>query len=234
MNDTSKLQALQQQLGYTFSRPELLQLALTHTSARYELNLSEDNQRLEFLGDAVLGLIAAEFGYYQKPVLNEGQLTRLRSYVSSTSALAAIARAINLGPSLILGKGEQMSGGHDKENNLADVLEAVIGAAYIDGGLEAARLVFMKWFTSENATTLYGAYTDNPKGRLQEWAQQHGYACPHYTVVSEEGPAHARIFTVHVQLGETLSSDGTANSKRGAEAAAAYLLWQQIEHTNEG
>ncbi|HMO04339.1 MAG TPA: ribonuclease III [Kiritimatiellia bacterium] len=214
---------LMHRLGYTFHDPLLLTLALTHTSARYEHNLPDDNQRLEYLGDAALGLVTAAQLYLDHPHLDEGELTVRRSQVTSTTALATVARAIDLGPALILGRGEEQSGGRDKPNNLADAIEAILGAAYLDGGLDAVRAIFDITIAPHLAPDTATEST-NYKGILQEWAQRHGHACPTYRVIQAEGPAHQRSFTVTASLDNGVNASGSGSSKRAAEQRAAKEL----------
>lgn len=226
--DYIMMESLQAALDYTFTDVNLLHLALTHPSARYEWMLPDDNQRLEFLGDAVLGLIAAEHGYRMDGALNEGNLTSMRSALSNTSTLATIARQIGLGQFLVLGKGEESSGGRDKENNLADALEAVIGACYLDGGLDASRRVFRRLFLPLLTREPVPCAQDNPKGRLQEWTQSKGLPPPQYELVSEQGPAHQKTFIIKVMAGQNHVATGAGNSKRSAEADAARNLINQF------
>jgi len=219
--------ALEKKIGYAFNRPDLLRLALTHPSARTELNLSDDNQRLEFVGDAVLGLLAAEYGYREFKDMDEGDLTELRTSCTRTGALADISRACDLGAHLIFGRGEESGGGAGKPRNLANAMEALIGAVYLDGGLAGAKSVFDQLFIPLlSARTITGK--DNPKGILQERVQKRGLPLPEYTVTSEEGPSHRRHFTIKVRVGSDLEATGEGHSKREAEAAAAAGLLKKL------
>jgi len=222
------IEKLEQAIGYTFLTRGLLDQAFIHPSARHELNLTADNQRMEYLGDAVLGLVAAEYGYHHHAGHDEGRLTMLRSALASTSSLAETARALGLGALLVLGRGEESSGGREKESNLADALEAVIGACYLDGGLGAARRVFEALFQPAIERIDQLIPEDNPKGRLQEWAQQRGLSCPVYTVLEEEGPSHQRRYTVEVRVGTFPAALGNGSAKRIAEAAAARTLMEHL------
>ncbi len=222
------LDHLQKTLGYRFRDLAWLQLALTHSSARHELNLPDDNQRLEFLGDAVLGLLTADYGYHAHSERDEGVLTILRSSAASSPALAHIARTIGLGDYLILGKGEDASGGRGKEKNLADALEALIGASYLDGGLEGARRVFQHLFVPAMEQPAPAEGPANPKGELQEWAQARGLACPEYEVIKTEGPSHQPVFQVEVRLEPNAIASGAGPSKKIAEMEAARLLLAQL------
>ena len=220
---------LEAKLGYAFRDPAHLSRALVHGSSRNERPGDGDNQRMEFLGDAALGLSAAGFFYHRDPDAPEGALTLLRSQATSTTTLAMIAEDIDLGAHLVLGRGEETSGGRHKKKNLADTLEAVIGAAYLDGGLPAVDTIFQHLFAPRlpRASTPHAA---NPKGALQEWAQRHGHPCPTYSLVSESGPPHARTFVVRVHVGRHAEAEGEGDSKRRAEAAAAARLLDHV-HT---
>ncbi|HMP90321.1 MAG TPA: ribonuclease III [Kiritimatiellia bacterium] len=223
-----ELADLENTIGYKFQDRSLLELAVTHPSVRYEQHLPGDNQRMEYLGDAVLGLVTAEYLYLRNPSFTEGKLTMMRSAITSASALASIARTISLGPKLRLGKGEETSGGHHKENNLADALEAIFGAIYLDGGYQAVHSVFQNLFITMVESLEIQEGSDNPKGQLQEWAQKNGKKCPEYAVIKEEGPPHRRWFTVTAGINEQTSAEGQGPTKKSAEADAARNLLQQV------
>lgn len=225
---------LEARLGYTFRNPDLLRDALTHPSYRHEQpDTAADHQRLEFLGDAVLGLLAAEHYYHAFAEDNEGRLTRLRASLASTAPLAAAARSVDLGPHVRLGRGEEASGGRQRDALLADTLEAVLGAAYLDGGLEAARVIFAHVILSLSLTGESGDAADNPKGRLQEWAQQHNDEPPHYRLVHEEGRPHDRFYIVQAVLGDRILGTGAGPNKREAEKHAARNALARIIHERE-
>ena len=227
----SPYRALFQALGYRIKR-RLMEQALTHPSFSHEQDAgAPDNQRLEFLGDAALGLAAAEALYERHPDAPEGDLTRLRSLVTSTKGLARIAIRINLGEYLRLGRGELNSGGRDRPTILADALEAVIGAAYQDGGMRAVRKIFRRIFLSELPDVGITDLGENPKGRLQEWAQGQGAGNPRYVVTKEEGPAHQRHYTVEARVRDAVIGVGHGPNKREAEieAAAAALRDMNID-----
>lgn len=210
---------LEKRIRYRFRRKHLLEAALTHPSFRYEnAETVVDNQRLEFLGDAVLGLLAADRLMAQHPDADEGGLTQLKSSLTSGVALAAAGRSLGLGDCLRLGKGETASGGADRDSNLEDALEALLGAVWLDGGLKAARKFFERHIfqsLGETATLL-----DNPKGRLQEYAQKKGYAIPDYQILEQSGPDHARHYCVEVTV-STHAFRGEGASRREAEKRAA-------------
>lgn len=228
------MEEIQEKIDYHFTDDGLLRRALTHPSARHEKNLDDDNQRLEFLGDAVIGLLSAEFGYHQYKHMQEGQLTMLRSGAASTGALAAIARSLTLGAYLDLGKGEENSGGRERDNNLADTLEAIMGACYLDGGMAAARHVFSRLFQPMLEQNSASVLHRNPKGELQELAQSMGWPNPEYRVLSEEGPAHQPTFVVQATLGYDKTARGEGNSKRSAETQAATRLLDLMRTTGPG
>ena len=210
---------LEKRISYRFKKPALLESALTHPSFRYETAESgEDNQRLEFLGDAVLGLLAADVLTVRHPQAAEGELTKLKSAVTSGTALASRARLIGLGEYLRLGKGEAASGGADRGSNLEDALEALLGAIWLDGGLKASRKFFETHIFQplENSEPVI----DNPKGMLQEYAQKKGYPVPDYQVLEASGPDHARRYCVEVTV-STYAYRGEGSSRREAEKSAA-------------
>ena len=189
---------LERMLGYGFRRRSRLELALTHRSFRYESpDLQADNQRLEFLGDAVLGLVCGGYLYDHFPDFQEGDLTRIRSALTNTRTLADIAHRINLGTYLRLGRGELQTGGQYRESNLSDALESVLGAAYIDGGLRAVQKIFRKIFVPEAEAAVRDRWQDNPKGALQEYCQRHWKASPQRmaTAVARRWPIGGKVFT---------------------------------------
>jgi ribonuclease-3 len=210
---------LEKRIKYRFKKAALLEAALTHPSFRYENpDAPADNQRLEFLGDAVLGLLAADVLMAKNPQAAEGELTKFKSAVTSGLALAARARILGLGEHLRLGKGETASGGADRDSNLEDALEALLGAVWLDGGLKAARKLFENHIFQplENGTPVL----NNPKGMLQEYAQKKGYPVPDYQVIEASGPDHARHYCVEVTV-STYAFRGEGTSRREAEKMAA-------------
>jgi len=214
-----QFKAFEKRIGYRFKKKALLAAALTHPSFRYETEaVNEDNQRLEFLGDAVLGFLAADLLMAQNPEADEGELTKLKSSLSSGPALATAARGIGLGEFLRTGKGETASGGTNRDSNLEDALEALIGAVWLDGGLKAARKFFERniFMPLQNA----GPALANPKGMLQEYAQKNGFSIPAYCVIEASGPDHARHYCVEVTV-STFAFRGEGTSRRDAEKRAA-------------
>lgn len=221
---------LEDAIGYRFSRRSWLEAALTHPSFRHENDaVTTDNQRLEFLGDAVLGLAVAAHLYRTCPDLNEGEMTKMRSRLTSTRALAVIASGIGLGKHLRLGRGEVVSGGHLRDSILADALEAVIGAAHLDGGARAIQRIFRVLFIPALHDDVAATWHDNPKGHLQEWTQQQAQGNPQYGVVSQSGPSHAVVFVVEVRIGSIVAGRGEGTSKQAAEVAAAAAALQHLD-----
>ena len=221
---------IEQAIGYRFKKKSILELALTHPSFRYENpETPDDNQRLEYLGDAVLSLISAEYLFNTNPDAREGNLSQLRSRLTEDRKLAQIGFSIGIGAHLRLGRGEKNSGGGERPSNLADAVEAIIGAAWIDGGTRAVNKVFKKIFIPELNELKEMSAQNNPKGDLQEYAQSHDFGVPVYRTIDTTGPEHARVFTIEV---ETCGQkwDGAAGSKREAERLAALKALEELDH----
>lgn len=215
--------ALQDSIGYRFKDPALLEAALTHPSC----NKTANNQRLEFLGDAVLGLVVARVVYDLFPGANEGDLARRHAALVRGETLVGIARELKLGQALIMAASESKAGGGDNASNLEDALEALIGAIYLDGGMAAAeQFILPRW--QELAKQTLVAPKD-AKTSLQEWSQGRGLSVPSYALVSSSGPAHAPIFTVEVTVEGFAPARGEATSKRAAEQLAAAALLELLE-----
>jgi ribonuclease III len=205
---------------------ELLSLALTHRSWAYEHGQSPHNERLEFLGDAVLGQAVTVRLFTANPDLDEGALAKRRASVVSTVALAEIARGIGLGEHVLLGRGEEQTGGRNKDSILADTMEAVIGATFLSVGPDAATALVLRLIDPLlSDPDRYGAAVD-PKTALQELAARSGALPPSYEV-SFTGPDHSRIFTATVTVGD-MFTEGTGTSKKQAEMAAALRAWHQL------
>lgn len=217
------LRAIEDRLGHRFADPILLRRALTHGSH----GGGEDNQRLEFLGDRVLGLVIAEALLAADPGAAEGAIAPRFNTLVRGETCAAVAREIDLGSGLKLGRSEMMTGGRRKEALLADAMEAVIAAVYLDAGLEAARQVVLRLWGSRIASAPRDAR--DAKTALQEWAQGRGLPPPGYTLLTREGPDHAPVFTVEVQLATGEAAQATASTKRAAEHAAAAALLKRLE-----
>ena len=207
-------------LGHPFERPELLREALTHPSARSRRGSAvRGYERLEFLGDRVLGLIIAELLWRRFPDEAEGALTRRHTSLVRRETLTGIAKEIGLGAHIVLSAGEAAAGARTNASVLADVCEAVIAALYLDGGLAVARRFVERWW--EPRVMKLGAPPRDPKTALQEWAQARGRTLPIYRTVATAGPAHRRTFTVTVTVNGLPPATATGSSKRAAEAAAA-------------
>ncbi|MGZ8804576.1 MAG: ribonuclease III [Microbacterium sp.] len=205
---------------------ELLSLALTHRSWAYEHGQGPHNERLEFLGDSVLGQAVTVRLFTANPDLDEGALAKRRASVVSTVALAEIARGIGLGDHVLLGRGEEQTGGRDKDSILADTMEAVIGATYLSLGPDAAAGLVLRLIDPLLADPdRHGAAVD-PKTTLQELASRSGATAPVYEVTST-GPDHSRVFTATVTVAD-FSAQGTGSSKKQAEMAAALLAWREL------
>lgn len=231
MTDITRAEAA---LNLTFIDKALLQRALTHRSyinehPDYPL---EDNERLEFLGDAVLDFVTAEYLYHHFPEMPEGRLTNLRSALVRTERLAEFALNLELGKHLYLGRGEEESGGRERLAILCDAFEAVVGALYLDQGIEATRQFIHAVMEPALQEILESETDKDPKSRLQELAQSHYRVTPTYRTVKEEGPDHAKEFTVAAMIGQKIYGQGTGFSKQTAAQAAAKkaleLLQQEL------
>ncbi|MFF2632158.1 ribonuclease III [Microbacterium sp. NPDC058021] len=206
--------------------PELLSLALTHRSYAYEAGGIPHNERLEFLGDSVLGQAVTVRLFTVHPDLDEGELAKRRASVVSTVALAEVARGIGLGQYLLLGRGEQQTGGRDKDSILADTMEAVIGATYLSAGPDAATSLVLRLVEPLlQDPERYGAAMD-PKTSLQELAARNSFSPPAYAIEAT-GPDHDRVFTATVTVGD-FTAAGSGSSKKQAEMAAALTAWREL------
>lgn len=216
----ASLAPLEEALGHHFAKGDLLVEALTHPSAVRRRSISKRGyERLEFLGDRVLGLVVAELLWRRFPTEAEGELTRRQTHLVRREALAEVAEAVGLGSQLIVSAGEDAAGVRENSSVLADVCEAVIAALYLDGGLTAARrFVEKRW---EPRLAALGEPPRDPKTTLQEWVQARGLPLPSYRTVATEGPAHRRRFTVTVNVEGLGPATASGSSKRAAETAAA-------------
>jgi ribonuclease-3 len=231
-----ELSEFQTRLGCAFRDESLLRLALTHPSVAHEGGTPvPHNQRLEFLGDAVLQLILTRELYEKFPGLGEGPLTKARARLVRQSSLAERARALDLGAHLILSRGEEMSGGRERPSALADVFEALLGAIFLDGGFETARDFVLREFSAAFAPAQSSGLPDieNPKGELQELLQSRSPEAPHYHVVSTTGPDHDRVFECTVQHGGAELARGRGKSKKAAESDAALAALEKIREESE-
>lgn len=208
-----------------FNDPQLLETALTHRSALNEpesgTTSTASNERLEFLGDAVLELAVTRYLFHQKPKEPEGRLTAYRSALVRTSTLAQVARELNLGSKLYMSKGEESTGGRVNEGLLADTLEAVIGAVYLDQDFQAAEEFIAEYILPKFAEIKRKKLYKDAKSLLQELVQAEGYEAPEYEVVKEIGPDHNKQFTVQVKVNDTIEGQGCGSSKQRAEQRAA-------------
>ncbi len=207
-------------IGYRFTNRELLETALTHRSAG-----AQNNERQEFLGDAILGFVIADELWGQFPEADEGQLSRLRAKLVKRDALAAVARQLELGRYLLMGPGELRSGGQSRDSTLADALEALLAAVYLDGGYEAARTLILRLFDERVRSLSPDAQEKDPKTRLQEYQQARGLPLPDYEITKVTGEPHDQTFTVRCSIpGSDRESSGSGASRRKAEQAAAKQL----------
>ncbi|MEY4492875.1 MAG: hypothetical protein RL355_224 [Actinomycetota bacterium] len=206
---------------------QLLELALTHRSFAYESGGIPTNERLEFLGDSVLGVVITDALYHRYPDLPEGQLAKFRSAIVNARALADVARTLNLGTFIRLGRGEESTGGRDKSSILADTFEAILGAAYLDHGIDVTRKLILDLFEEliAEAATL-GAGLDW-KTSLQELTAEIGVGVPSYSI-TESGPDHAKEFSAQVVLGDRLYGHGTGSNKKEAEQQAAASAYAEL------
>ena len=217
-------------LGLTFDDLGLWDVALTHRSYAFEQGLEKTNERLEFLGDAVLGLVITDLAYRQFPDLSEGDLAKLRAATVKMATLAEVGRELGLGELVFLGKGEEMSGGRGKASILADCMEAVLGAVYLDRGLDTARELIERLFWPRMAAYARGEGDRDYKMTLQELASRDLSAVPEYRV-SSEGPDHAKLFTVEVNVGEQVLGRGQGRNKKQAELNAARQALETLAAT---
>ncbi|NND54756.1 MAG: ribonuclease III [Gammaproteobacteria bacterium] len=213
------------QLGYKFSDPELLRRALTHKSRS-----SVNNERLEFLGDAVLDLVISAELHHAFPDADEGYLSRLRSRLVRGETLAGVATELGVGDIVELGSGESRSGGHQRRSILADALEALYGAIYLDGGFDAVRDVILEQFAGRLRELPDDDELKDPKTLLQEALQSRGFELPQYTVTRKSGPPHKRRFEVRCVVDEfNIETEGKGSSRRKAEQRAAEAVLRQID-----
>ena len=228
------LAELQQRLGYQFRDESLLRLALTHPSIAHEANTpTQHNQRLEFLGDAVLGLVLSQDLYQKFPGADEGLLTKSRAKLVNATSLAAHGRSVGLGAHLILSRGEENTGGRERPSALADAFESLLGAIFLDGGFEAARDFILREFGGDFGELTLSAGIENPKGELQEFLQAKSPVPPVYQLISAEGPDHDRNFICAVQHDGVELARGTGKSKKAAESDAALAALKILRSENQ-
>ncbi len=222
-------QDLSKRLELDFRDMLLLSRALTHRSYLNEhLDALEDNERLEFLGDAVLDFVVGAWLYNRYPEMPEGDLTRMRSALVHTEQLAEFARALNLGQAMRLGRGESQGGGRERSALLCDTFEALIGALYIDNGIDAVRAFISPLLENASDDILANRRNEDPKSLFQEWAQSQGYPAPRYNTRSATGPDHSKEFTVDVEINGEVFGTGKGHSKQVAAKAAAQDALNQL------
>jgi ribonuclease-3 len=225
----AEIDELQTRIGYQFRDPTLLRLALTHPSVAHELGTPmETNQRLEFLGDAVLQLALTRELYEKFPGFDEGPLTKARAKLVNRRTLAEHGRALTLGKFLILSRGEEMHGGRDRMSSLADAYESLVGAIFLDGGFDVARDFILREFHEAFGGLAVIPILENPKGELQELLQAVSPDAPEYRVVSATGPDHDRIFECTVHHNGAELARGSGKSKKAAESEAALAALKQL------
>jgi len=234
MSDFVKLERI---LGITFRDTAVYKEAMTHKSFAAEHQLGYDNQRLELLGDAVVQIILTDYLYRRYADLQEGDLTKIRSAMVNQDALAQFARDISLGSFLLLGRGELELNGQDRDSTISDAFESLIGAIYLDHGLETATKIFLPILLKNYPDPAESLHEINPKGILQEYTQQNSQGVPQYRVVSVTGPAHAPQYEVEVLIKDKVIARGTASShklaEREAARAAVHILLHDGEHEDK-
>jgi ribonuclease III len=228
---SASFKTLEEVLGHPFKNGELLERALTHKSRVYEKAAEDpatDNEQFEFLGDAILGFLVSEALVAQHPGFPEGRLSKLKAHLVSASHLHQVALRLQLGHHLLLGRGEEMSGGREKKALLANALEALIAALYLDAGMEPVRLFVVQHIVGEAHLPEEGAQLTDHKSALQEMAQALKLPQPRYAIVEERGPEHAKTFLVEVRLGREWVSRAEGLSKKSAGQKAAQQILQQL------
>jgi len=217
-------------LGHAFRRPELLGHALTHRS-----HGAPHNERLEFIGDAVLNFVVAAVLFERFPSIPEGELTRVRASLVNRDTLARLARGLALGGEVLLGEGEVRSGGDERPSILADALEAIFGAVFVDSGFDASRAVIERIYAAEFANLDPATLGKDPKTRLQEWLQARKIAVPEYVVTGTVGEAHAQTFTIECRIPAlAVATAGTGTSRRAAEQVAAAMAYARVAAASNG
>lgn len=226
----SRLQEIEARIEYVFKNKDLLVLAFTHRSYynEHRKEVTDHNERLEFLGDSVLGLIISDYLYLLLPSYPEGQLSHLRSQLVEAGSCAQFLWRLHLSDYVLLGKGERMNEGRGRETILADLFEALIGAIYLDGGLEAARRFFFAHFEGHVKEAVEKPIR-NWKAELQDYSQKKFQTTPSYRVVKETGSDHCKVFHVEALIEDKVVGEGIGSSKKEAEQAAAHVAMQLLE-----
>ncbi|MEW6525427.1 MAG: ribonuclease III [Spirochaetota bacterium] len=224
-----KLQQLEKRLHFTFSNKSLLKRALTHRSYVNESSIPvKDNERLEYLGDSVLGLVVNEYLFKSFENYPEGDLAKIKSAVVSEETLAKVANQMNLGDYLIMGRGEELTGGRYRQSILADALEAIIGAVYLDAGLTKSKKLVLRLLKKDIQRIDKLSYLRDPKTTLQEIVQKKYKSRPLYTVIHESGPDHSKMYTIKLTINDRDITIGTGSSKQKAESDAAKKALELI------
>lgn len=227
--DMSRTHDLERIIGHGFERPGLLEHALTHKSYANEKRLKNHNERMEFLGDSVLNLAVSQILMKTCPDSTEGDLSRLRAAIVSEPTLASIAQKIRLGEFILLGKGEEQSGGRNKDSLLSDCLEAVIAAVYLDAGLDVAAGLIERLFGDEIRRVCIAGGTTDYKSRFQELCQEKLKQLPVYHIVSESGPDHQKVFEVEICINGAVYGRGRGRSKKEAEQQSAKEALERLK-----
>ncbi|MFA7230254.1 MAG: ribonuclease III [Victivallaceae bacterium] len=214
------IEKLKLKINYNFKNKALLREALTHRSYAVESSLKYDNQRLEFLGDSVLQIILTEYLYLQYPSEPEGTMSKIRSAMVQQETLAQLARKFNLGAFLLVGRGEQETGGNDRDSTLSDLFESLLGAYYLDAGIDEVKKFILDVMLEEFPEPIKLLSGLNPKGILQEYSQRKWGMAPEYTVINVTGPDHSPCYEVEVKVNKVVAT-GTAKNKKQAESKAA-------------
>jgi ribonuclease III len=217
-----------------FKRLDLLNLAFTHRSyANENPGVVDNNEKLEFLGDSVLGIVISDYLFRSLPDKNEGDLARIKSFVVSETSLAEIARALRVDNFILIGKGEEHSGGRKKKAILADCMEAIIGAYYLDSGIKCARNFILSFFVEEINKVLENKHQKDYKTLLQEFAQKKYHSYPRYRLVKKSGPDHDRTFWIEVELNNRNFGPGKGKNKKQAEQEAASIAYEYLCEANQ-
>jgi ribonuclease-3 len=223
-----KLAAFQKAAGFKFKNAGLLNLALMHRSVSNETGIKENNERLEFLGDSILGAVCSTLLYQKYSEKSEGDLAKIKAVVVSEDILSGIASNLHVDEMLLLGKGEENSGGRTKKAILADAMEALIGALYLDSGYKTVFAFVERCITPEIERVTGDNYHKDYKSLLQEFCQQNFHCYPDYRLVKKSGPEHDRIFWMEVRINDTVYGSGSGRNKKSAEQEAARLAWDAI------
>lgn len=227
------LDELEKKLGVSFINKALLNQSLTHSSYGHEKTVP-DNERLEFLGDAVLKLAVSEYIYNKFPQSNEGDLTKIRASVISDETLAKIGRKYNLGDYILLSANEKKSGGPRRKSNVANAMEALLGAVYLDAGIGRARDLIIDFLRDEIELVSRAGYIRDFKSALQEYSQKHKWELPHYRVIKESGPRHRRVFWMEVKIKGRRYGIGRGANKKEAEQKAATMAIKRLKAEERG